>query len=117
MDSPVSLYLLGSTTMTAVWKRCAGLTIAPAAWAITTQLGQVLPYGDCARQMSSSLIAAATGVVVALISAAVSYFGQKSEHGRTQLFIDRLSIGMGLAFGFALMLQTIATLLVNACQR
>jgi hypothetical protein len=67
--------------------------------------------------MSSSLIAAATGVVVALISAAVSYFGQKSEHGRTQLFIDRLSIGMGLAFGFALMLQTIATLLVNACQR
>jgi hypothetical protein len=103
--------------MTAAWKRCAGLTMAPAAWAITTQLGQVLPYGDCAGQMSSSLIAAAVGVVVALSAAAVSYFRQKSEHGQTQLFIGRVSVGMGLAFGFAVILQAAATLVVNACQR
>jgi hypothetical protein len=103
--------------MTAAWKRYAGVTIAPAAWAIATQLGQVLPYADCARQMSSTLIAAAAGVIVALIGAAVSYFGQQSEHGPTQLFIGRLSVGMGLAFTFALMLQGAATLLVSACQR
>lgn len=91
--------------------------MAPAAWAITTQLGQILPYADCARQMPSTLIAAAAGVVIALSGAALSYFAQQSEHGPTQLFIGRLSVGMGLAFGFALTLQALATGLVNACQR
>lgn len=88
--------------MTGIWTRYAGLIAAPFAWAITTQLGQILPYADCHRQISSSLAAVAAGAVVALVGVAASYLGQKQACDRAELFVGRLSIGVGLAFTFAL---------------
>lgn len=102
--------------MTGVWKGYVGVSAAPVAWAITTQLGQILPYGDCLKEMSSSLVTAVAGVVVGLAGVAVSYFGRNASGDRTRLFVNRLSVGIGLAFSFALVLQAAATLMVNACQ-
>jgi hypothetical protein len=90
---------------------------APVAWAIATQLGQILPYTDCLKQTSSSFVAVAAGLVIAVASVAVSYIAQNSTSDRIQLFVTRLSIGISLAFTFALVLQGVATLLVSACER
>jgi hypothetical protein len=103
--------------MTATWKHYAGMSAAPVAWATSTQLGQILPYTDCPKQTSSSLIAVAAALAVGLTGVAVSWLGQIGAGDRTQIFVGRLSIGIGLAFTFALMLQGAATLLLNACQR
>jgi hypothetical protein len=99
------------------WKDYAGMTAAPAAWAAATQLGQILPYADCVQQMSYSLIVVAAGLAVALAGVVVSYVGQNGTDGRTRVFAGRLSIGIGLAFAFALVLQGAATLLLSPCQR
>jgi hypothetical protein len=103
--------------MIATWKRYAGMTVAPAAWAITTQLGQTLPYKDCNSRMSWSLAAAAAGAGLALASALISYREYKQTTDRTALFVDDLSVGIGMVFTFALGLQVAATLVLNACER
>lgn len=102
--------------MTATWKDYAGMSAAPVAWAASTQLGQMLPYTDCLKQTSSSLIAVAATLTIGLIGVAISWRGQTGASNRTQTFIARLSVGIGLAFIFPLTLQGAATFLLDACQ-
>jgi hypothetical protein len=102
--------------MTDAWKRYAGLTVAPAAWAVTTQLGQILSYADCNGHISWSLAATALGAALAVAGTLLSSLGQKGTNEHTALFEGYLSVGVGLAFTFALLLQGTATLLLNACQ-
>ena len=114
MDTSLSLHLLGTSAMILTWKKCLGVSASPAAWAISTQLG---PYTDCVKQNSSSFIAAAACLAIALTGVAVSWVGQNSAADRTATLVGRLGVGIGLATTFALVLQGTATLLVNACQR
>ena len=102
--------------MTATWKRYAGMTLAPAAWAATTQLGQILSYADCNGHISWSLAATVLGAALAAAGALVSYVAQGGTSDRTALFESYLSVGVGLAFTFALLLQGTATLLLSPCQ-
>ena len=102
--------------MIATWKRYAGMTLAPAAWAVTTQLGQILSYADCNGHISWSLAATVLGAALAAAGAFVSYLGQGRTSDRTALFETYLSVGVGLAFTFALLLQGTATLLLSPCQ-
>jgi hypothetical protein len=92
------------------------MTLAPAAWAVTTQLGQILSYTDCNGRISWSLAATVLGAALAVSGALVSYLGQKGTGDRATRFEAYLSVGVGLAFTFALLLQGTATLLLNACQ-
>jgi len=117
MDTSLSLHLLGTSAMILSWKKCLGVSASPAAWAISTQLGQILPYTDCVKQNSSSFIAAAACLAIALTGVAVSWVCQNSAADRTATLVGRLGVGIGLATTFALVLQGTATLLVNACQR
>jgi hypothetical protein len=102
--------------MIATWKRYAGMTLPPAAWAVTTQLGQILSYTDCNGHISWSLAATVLGAALAVAGAFISYLGEKGISVRTAVFEAYLSVGVGLAFTFALLLQGAATLLLNPCQ-
>jgi hypothetical protein len=97
--------------------RLSGLVAAPLIWAANTQLGQILPYSDCQTHVP---LVAAVSILLTLLTVAAALFPlaqSKSVTARTPLFINRLSLLTGLAFSFAMLMQSAATLLVDTCQR
>jgi hypothetical protein len=99
----------------------AGLLIAPLAWAIDTQLGEILPYLDCQHQGRSSAIAAFSGMLLACLAAIMSW--RSTSRARmasltaTSGFLGALSALSALIFAFALSLQGIASLVLSGCER
>jgi hypothetical protein len=100
-----------------------GLWLAPSAWAINMQLGQVLPYVECRRQLHLSVIASFAGATLAIIAAVVSW---RSAHrpdaeisgpSETFTFIAMTSALSGLVFSFALGMQGIAAMVLSGCER
>ncbi|WP_141105602.1 MULTISPECIES: hypothetical protein [unclassified Rhizobium] len=98
-------------------KTYAGLVLAPAIWAISLQLGLVLPYADCGSDVSSTLLVSVVATFLAVGSALLSYTGRASTSARTTLFLCDLSCLSGLIFAFALILQGVGSWLIDACQR
>jgi hypothetical protein len=92
------------------------LIAAPAAWSATTQLGQILPYRDCRMDTSYSLVVAGLALIVSLGSVVVSY-PKAAADNRPNSFVAYLSVGTGLVFLFALLLQVTAAAVLNRCQR
>lgn len=100
----------------------AGLLIAPIVWAINMQLGQILPYTDCARQSRWSAIISFLGVAAAILTAAISW--RWAKHAQiiasltaTSRFLAWLSALSALIFAFALSMQGIASLVLSGCER
>ncbi|NLS06386.1 hypothetical protein HGP14_24055 [Rhizobium sp. P32RR-XVIII] len=97
--------------------RLSGLVAAPLIWAANTQLGQILPYSDCRTHVPLS---AAVSILLTLVTvvAALSPLAERTPvASRTPLFVNRLSLLTGLAFSFAMLMQSAATLLIDTCQR
>jgi hypothetical protein len=100
----------------------AGLLIASAVWAINMQLGQILPYTDCAQQSRWSAIISFTGVAAAVITGAVSWHSTRPARivaplTATSRFIAWVSALSALVFAFALSMQGIASLVLSGCER
>jgi hypothetical protein len=96
--------------------RYAGPVLPPTAWAINTQLGQILPYTDCNSGISWTSIGAIAAIVVAAAGILACY-GVSGQTSRTGVFVGRVSLFFGLTLSFALFLQAAAALLVNPCAR
>lgn len=94
-----------------------GLIAAPAAWAVSMQLGQILPYTDCRTGIAATAVASFAAALIALAGCFVSYRGYASTRARMGLFLSALSLLVGLSFAFALLLQGAASLLIDACAR
>jgi hypothetical protein len=100
----------------------AGLLVAPTVWAINMQLGQILPYTDCARQSGVSAIISFVGAAVAVVTGAISWRWAQRERiaallTATSSFVARLGALSALIFGFALSMQGIASLVLSGCER
>jgi len=95
------------------WKESAGLIAAPLAWLITTQLGQILPYVDCTRHTSFALVAVLAGTAMSLAGVIFTYPMQWHRLS----FIAGLSLGLTQVFTVALMLQGLAVMMLDPCQR
>jgi predicted DNA-binding transcriptional regulator AlpA len=100
----------------------AGLLIASTVWAINMQLGQILPYTDCARQSRWSAIISLIGVAVAIFASAISWRWTKQGQipaplTATSRFVAWLSALSALIFAFALSMQGIASLVLSGCER
>ncbi|MCA1439504.1 hypothetical protein I6F07_04565 [Ensifer sp. IC4062] len=93
----------------------AGLLFAPGAWAINTQLGQILPYIDCGAGASWSTVASFGAVALALLGTAASHARIGPGESRANLFVVKLSVLAGLAFAFAILLQGAAAVLLDPC--
>ena len=98
------------------WLRYAGLVAAPAAWAVSTQAGQILPYVDCGRQASWTPLTATLSCALAIAAGAISMAG-RSRLAATQRFLAGLGGLLGLAFAFALLLQAVASSMLDPCAR
>jgi hypothetical protein len=86
------------------------------------QLGQVLPYIDCARQIRSLALTSIAAMLLTLLAGWVSWrsvqpasagFGSPS----TLRFAGQVSALCALIFAFALFMQTIAALVLTGCER
>jgi hypothetical protein len=100
----------------------AGLWLPGLVWATNTQLGQIVPLLDCTTQVRWSALVSAIFTVLALLAALVSWrFARSAPLGfgspRTIRFDAAVSAVSALVFAFALMLQTIASLMVSGCER
>ena len=100
--------------MTMLWQS-AGMIVAPSAWAVTTQAGQILPYLDCHGRISWSVIAITIAAIVSVGGVGISCRQMRHDNA-TSFFIGSLGAGIGLAFTFAILLQGAAVLLLNPCQ-
>lgn len=104
-----------------IWRLLAllsGLCVGPAIWALSTQLGQILPYPECGAGIRPSMVFAGLGVAMALGSAWLSWRGAAGLQGQEAMrFTGRLAALMGLLFAFALLLQATATVVISGCER
>jgi hypothetical protein len=100
----------------------AGLLIAAMAWAINTQLGEILPYVDCRNQSRWSAILSFIGLVVACLAGATSWHWANQARFAGPLtaastFIASMGALSALVFAFALSMQGIASLVLSGCER
>ncbi|MBY3179521.1 hypothetical protein HFO55_32790 [Rhizobium leguminosarum] len=97
--------------------RISGLTLSPAAWAISSQLGQMLPYADCDMGTGWTTFATFLASALAVAGALISLQSHVSTASRSARFISKVGVLFGSSFAFALLLQGAATLLLNPCAR
>jgi hypothetical protein len=106
---------------------CAGLIVAPALWAIETQLGLVLPDPECASHVRFAAIVSLPAAALALAAGFVSWRfagGRAKEdihpmaaYPATLSFVGWLGALNGALFAFALLLQGAASLAIDGCLR
>lgn len=99
---------------------CAGLVAAPLAWVIAMQLSQILPHLDCSNRGHKTAIAAACAVAVALLAAGSSWRrsgGASPKDGHPRRWVGSVAGLTACVIAFALGLQVLATLMLDACER
>jgi hypothetical protein len=104
--------------------RYAGLIFGPVAWALNTQLGQILPYVECGSRLPVLAVISFLLVLLSLAAACLSWFGNTepvrrpwSNRARTDEFAKTLSALTGALFAFALALQGASSLVLTGCER
>ena len=97
--------------------RHSSLLLPLAMWVVTTQLGQILPHVDCTGGLSWTWITTLAAAAIALASVTAPCLLALRENGRTPSFLGRLRLLIGGVITFALVLQVVASLLVNPCLR
>lgn len=93
----------------------AGLILAPAAWAVGTQLGLSLPYAECAASFRPLLISSLLLIAVALWAGWVSW--RAPWEGRTGQFAARVFALLAASLSFPLLLQALASAMLTGCER
>jgi len=100
---------------------CIGLSIAALAWAVSTQLGLILPHLDCQHQSRLSAIASFAGAIAACVAGGISWqsvnYAARSEPQSGLGFFGSVSALSATVFAFALSLQGIASLVLRGCER
>jgi hypothetical protein len=106
-------------TMRTVCLATAGLVLAPLAWAVNMQLGQVLPYADCGARLRWNLVCSGLLLLSAGASGVVSW-RTASRHpgvGDTFRFVARVAALTAAIFAVALLLQGMAGIILTGCER
>ena len=94
---------------------CAGLVAGPAAWAIATQLGLILPYAECHASFRPLLL---TGLLLTGLAVYGGWLSWRAPWpGRTGQFTGRLCALLAAALAFATLLQALASAMLTGCER
>lgn len=94
-----------------------GLSAAPIAWALNTQLGQVLSHSDCVNGSAATATSALVLLLVTIAGLVPALRDHSAQSSRSARFIITLGLLTGSAFAFALLLQGAAALLLSPCLR
>jgi hypothetical protein len=86
------------------------------------QLGQILPYIDCAQRVRYSAWTSSGGAVLALVAGCVSWQQVRSPlrgfgSPTTLRFAGTMSALSALVFAFALIMQAVASVVLTGCER
>ncbi len=97
---------------------CAGLVVAPFAWALNTQLGLMLPPLTCRNGQDVSAMVAFALLALTIVCAAVSWRAEPAAdaHTHTRNFVGRLGTLMAALFAYALVLQGLSTVMLSGCE-
>jgi hypothetical protein len=101
----------------------AGLAVAPFLWAVSTQLGPILPYAQCRTgfPMLAVIAFAAAAISAAFggwsLLAAGESDADVEAHRHSGIFLARLGGLSGLIFALTLFYQGLASSLLNGCER
>ncbi|MBP0445405.1 hypothetical protein J8J14_11500 [Roseomonas sp. SSH11] len=97
----------------------AGLVMGPAALLANTQLGLTLPYAECGASLRPGPFLSGAAVLLSLLGAWLSWraSGLRRSGAGMPGFIGSLGALTGLIIAFALLLQSLATLVISACAR
>lgn len=94
---------------------CAGLIAASACWAVSTQLGLILPYAECGSHFRPLLIVTALLTLATLGTSVVSW--RAPWPGRIGQFTAQLSALFAVVLAFAMVLQVLAASMLTGCER
>jgi hypothetical protein len=101
---------------------CAGLVIAPLAWATMTQLGQILPPAQCRAGWPILALACLAGLLVSLGAGFLSWNSvganrRASDFPVAHDFVGMLGALSGAGFAFVLALQGLSSIMLTGCER
>ena len=94
---------------------CAGLIVAPLAWAIASELGLILPDAECATRFRPLLIATVLLTVLSGASGVVSW--RAPWPGHTGRFASQLFALLAASMSYALILDIVASAVLTGCER
>ena len=99
----------------------AGLWLPALLWAVNMQLGQILPYHDCAVTIRISTAVSTALAIFALLAGSISWRSWRDAPAgfgspNTLRFAAALSALSALIFAFALALQAIASMVLTGCE-
>jgi len=86
-----------------------------ASWAVAMQLGLLVPYPQCGSHLPIAAIVAFVLLLVTLAGGIVSWRSPWPTNAGA--FAARLCALISLVFAFALLLQTMAGLMLTGCER
>jgi hypothetical protein len=101
----------------------AGLAVAPFLWAVSTELGPILPYAQCRTGFP---VLAAIAFAAALVSVAFGGWswlaaGEREAEAEAPrhsgIFLARLGGLSGVLFALTLFYQALASFLLTGCER
>jgi hypothetical protein len=100
----------------------AGLAGGGLLWAINLELGQILPYVDCVRQVRMSAAVSVAAFMLTCLLGVLSWLSARAEtrgiaSPRTLQFVAAMGALAALVFAFALALQTMASVVLSGCER
>jgi hypothetical protein len=94
-----------------------GFLLGLPGWALSDQTGSSLAFDHCeALSMGMALLIGAAGLVLALAGGALSFRVWRSdEEDQPRRFIARVAVGAAVLFAIAIVLQTVATVVIPRC--
>ncbi|MFE1599577.1 hypothetical protein [Methylobacterium sp. ID0610] len=104
----------------------AGFVVGPVLWAVTTQLGLILPEATCGAPLRLPALAAFPAALLSLAASWLSWRAARpgiapraepSGYPAAFPFVGRAAALAGLVFAYALALQGLAALVLSGCER
>lgn len=100
-----------------------GLLVGAVIWAANTQWSQIAPYLDCQTRYPSAGTVSFLGAAIVSVTSLVSWrmtVQERAPHGdpaETWRLIALVSASSGAIFAFALVMQGLAAMVIEACDR
>ncbi len=95
--------------------RNSSLVLPPLVWAVSLQMGEIMPYADCGRGSSLTGWIAFAAATFAALGCCMLWLVRTRSLNTNARFVDHVGLITGPVFTFALLMQGAAALLIDPC--